>query len=83
MTEAPSFTHPNAEQAKGWWVCDTDEGPQLQTVNEEGRFSTDNQAWLHVWKEATQGTPIALAALNFLEKHNPREYENIVAYCKQ
>jgi hypothetical protein len=51
---------------------------ELQAIVDEGVFETDNDAWKHVRKLALKGDACAVAALEFLKKHSPPEYEAIV-----
>jgi hypothetical protein len=42
-----------------------------------GTFTSDEQAWCHVWKRAHEGSALHQRALDFLKKHNPGELAEV------
>lgn len=45
------------------------------------KLRTDEDAWLHVWTEASKGVPVCRAALLWLRNKNPTEYRRIRNHC--
>jgi hypothetical protein len=42
-----------------------------------GDFTSDEQAWRHVWKRAHEGSALHQRALDFLKKHSPGELAEV------
>ncbi len=71
---------------QGWniFFCDGSEGPlwQLQMIDADSRFNTDQDAWEFVWERATENDDaLAKRALAFLYYRSLEEYMGIRKHC--
>lgn len=66
---------------EGWAIFDCDGSDngrwQLCRIDEDEIFATDEAAWRHVWTHAEAGSAYHQAALAYLKRHNPGEYDCI------
>ena len=73
--------------SEGWGVFDSagsDGGPwQIQRIDELEMFPSDDEAWVHVWTRAAEGSPVHRRALDYVREHNPPEYEAIERWCSK
>jgi hypothetical protein len=67
---------------EGWCISEchgSENGPwQLQKCDERDKFMNDMQAWRHVVDYAEAGSEYHQKALQFLQDHNPVEYDCII-----
>ena len=73
-----------AALAQGWGLFSTPlmggyHHYELQHVDENGTFQTENEAHVFVARQAKAGDALAAKALRFLAKNSPREYETVVS----
>lgn len=82
--DEPAFDNRQAHE-EGWGIFDLCEvgraDPyQLQRVDEDERFASDDDAWRHVAARAAEGSAYHSAALAFLRKSSPGEYAALSAF---
>lgn len=70
---------------EGWDIFECDGSAnhtpfQLQKVDEEDVFVDDCDAWRHVVRNATNGSPLHVAALAFIAMHGDHELGYIIRY---
>lgn len=54
---------------------------QLQKLDEERVFDTDDQAWDFVIRKAAEGSEYHLSALRFIREHCDDEFERLVNHA--
>lgn len=73
-----------AALAEGWDIFEcfgSDCGPwQIQRDDSDGRFSSDDGAWVHVLTMAARGGLIHQRAIEFVRIHNPMEYRALMRF---
>jgi hypothetical protein len=80
--QSPAVTEFDNRQAfsEGWGIFDCDgseNGPwQLQRLDEETPFPSDDEAWQYVVERAAASSPYHQCALAYLREHNRLEF-----YC--
>lgn len=82
--DEPDFDNGQAH-AEGWGIFDLcEEGRtdpyQLQRVDEDARFASDDEAWRHVAARAAEGSTYHSAALDFLRRSSPGEYDALTRF---
>lgn len=81
-------TYFNDDQAmsEGWIIAEcygSENGDyQLQRIDEDEKFKSDDEAWLYVYKKAHEGSSYHQQALMFLNDNNPQEYQALIKYCR-
>ncbi|MFC6623921.1 hypothetical protein [Novosphingobium panipatense] len=83
--DEPAFDNRQAH-AEGWGIFDLCEvgrpDPyQLQRVDADECFASDDEAWRHVAARAAEGSAYHRAALDFLRDHSPGEYAAVAAHA--
>jgi hypothetical protein len=77
------FVHFDNTQAheEGWGIFDCDGSDngrwQLQRVDEDEKFPSDDEAWAHVVAKAHAGSEYHHSALHWIEKNAPIEWRAI------
>lgn len=82
--DEPAFDNRQAH-AEGWGIFDLcEEGRpdpyQLQRVDEDERFPSDDDAWRYVAARGAEGSTYHGAALDFLREASPGEYAAMSAF---
>lgn len=67
----------DAACAEGWDIFEAGDGMQLQRDDDGAVFADDFDAWVHVWEQAQQDSPLHVRALAYLAEASPEEYESI------
>lgn len=77
----PAAFDNNKSVDEGWCISEchgSENGPwQLQKCDEQDVFKTDIEAWRHVVTQSQAGSQYHTSALEFLQRHNPIEYDVI------
>ena len=74
--ETTEFNNAQAMQ-EGWAIfdCNGDGGRwQLQRIDEDEKFPSDDEAWTFVTDKARSGSAYHRCAIEYLRDHNPGEY---------
>lgn len=70
--------------SEGWAISDCGNHPsgpwQLQRLDEAAIFCADADAWIHVGRQAAQGSEYHKSALRFIREHSPREFTFIFTH---
>lgn len=82
--DEPAFDNGQAH-AEGWGIFDLCEigrpDPyQLQCVDADEQFASDDDAWRYVAARAAEGSAYHRSALDFLRDHSPGEHEALTAH---
>ena len=85
--DQPSFDNEQAH-AESWGIFDLCEvgrpDPyQLQRVDEDERFASDDHAWRYVAARAAEGSAYHRGALDFLRDNSPGEYAAVIAHTSK
>jgi hypothetical protein len=83
--DEPPFDNQQAH-AEGWGIFDLCEvgraDPyQLQRIDEDERFASDDDAWRYVTARAAEGSAYHRTALDFLRDHSPGEHAALIAHA--
>lgn len=82
-----SYADSGSASSEGWDLFQSEGsagGPlQLQKIDDEeaAGFSSDEEAWLHVWRQAQAGSELHTKALSVLSSDNLDEYFAIQRYA--
>lgn len=79
-----TFEDSVAAHVEGWDIFEcwgSLNGPwQIQKFDDEDRYAEDNEVWSLVRQRAAAGSALHQKALDFLQVHNPREYEAVTTW---
>lgn len=69
----------------GPWQIQRLDDPEAWTMEDvetpnPNPFEGDADAWVHVRDKAAEESPLHVAALAFIQRHNPDEYDRIMAW---
>lgn len=81
------MSFPNIQAfTEGWGIFDCDgseNGPwQIQRIDEDEKFPSDDEAWLHVAEKAKAGSAYHRGAIEFIRHHNSAEYAAFSAFTR-